>query len=292
VPTRSRSSWAKRALALALGSVLGLCVLELGVRWLLGDVDRARLARDFGSGYGAVPADSWIFDFAIDPRVHQAVELRGQRVTLPKPAGQTRVLVLGDSATEGAFVAREQAYPERLASLLHERGERGVVVLNAGVWGMTTIDELRLLEDKLLPLAPDVVVLGLFVALPERGGEAAADRFLVGFLLVAISAILLNVLCMTIRVMPDEITIHFGRTFYFYSKHIGLDEVRRVEVIDYRPIAESGGWGIRWGKHEGQKARYYSARGARAVLLDTEKGLIIIGSPRPEMLAKAVTGAL
>jgi lysophospholipase L1-like esterase len=36
--------------------------------------------------------------------------------------------------------------------------------INAGVWGMTTIDALRLLEDKLLPLEPDAVVLGLFMA--------------------------------------------------------------------------------------------------------------------------------
>jgi hypothetical protein len=37
-------------------------------------------------------------------------------------------------------------------------------VINAGVWGMTTIDEYHLLKDKLLPLQPDVVVIGLFMA--------------------------------------------------------------------------------------------------------------------------------
>jgi hypothetical protein len=36
-------------------------------------------------------------------------------------------------------------------------------VINAGVWGMTTIDEYFLLKDKLLPLTPDVVVLGVFL---------------------------------------------------------------------------------------------------------------------------------
>lgn len=134
-------------------------------------------------------------------------------------------------------------------------------------------------------------VLGLFVALPEMGGEATAGRFLAGFTMVGISAILLNVLCMTVRVLPDEVTIHFGRTFYFYSKHIGMDEIRRVEVIEYQPIRESGGWGIRWGRHDGRKARYFSARGTRAVLLDTDKGLMIIGTPTPEKLAAAVAGA-
>ena len=135
-------------------------------------------------------------------------------------------------------------------------------------------------------------VSGLIIALPELCAEATAPRFFTGFTLVATSAGLLNILCMTIRVLPDEVTIHFGRTFYFYSKHIGIDEIRRVEVIEYRPIAESGGWGIRWGKHDCQKARYFSARGTQAVLLDTDKGLMILGSPAPDKLAAAIETAV
>lgn len=134
-------------------------------------------------------------------------------------------------------------------------------------------------------------VLGLVVALPRIGEEASAERFLAGFFLVGIAVILLNVLCMTIRVLPDEVTIHFGRTFFFYSKHIGVDEIRRVEIIEYQPVRESGGWGIRRGEHEGRKARYFSARGSRAVLLDTEKGVMILGSLNPDRLAAAIDQA-
>jgi hypothetical protein len=39
-----------------------------------------------------------------------------------------------------------------------------VQAINAGVWGMTNIDEYHLLEDKLLSLQPDIVVIGLFMA--------------------------------------------------------------------------------------------------------------------------------
>lgn len=131
---------------------------------------------------------------------------------------------------------------------------------------------------------------GLVVALPGSEG-ADAERFLAGFAMVGVAVVLLNVLCMTIRVLPDEITIHFGRTFFFYSKHIGIDEIRRVEVIEYRPIRESGGWGIRWGKHEGEKARYFSARGTQAVLLDTDKGLMILGTSNPQRVAHAIEQA-
>lgn len=134
-------------------------------------------------------------------------------------------------------------------------------------------------------------VAGVIIALPDRGGEASAARFLAGFSMVGVSVFLLNILSMTIRVLPDEITIHFGRTFYFYSKHIGIHEIRSVDVVEYQPIRESGGWGIRWGKHNGQKARYFSARGNRAVLMETEKGLMLLGSPDPEKLAAAIDEA-
>ena len=91
--------------------------------------------------------------------------------------------------------------------------------------------------------------------------------------------------------MPDEVSIHFGRSFFFYTVHIGLEDIRRVECISYRPIRESGGWGIRWGSHEGRKARYFSASGDKAVLIETDKRLMIIGSSNPEKLAAAIESA-
>lgn len=154
-----------RAAALLLGTLLALLVLELGLRITGYDGDRERSARAFDARYGDVPKDSWIFDFAIDPARHRAVELRGQVIPLAKPAHETRVLFIGDSATEGAFVTLEQSYPRRFEARMRERDPGTAIrAINAGVWGMTTLDELRLLEDKLLPLQPDAVVLGLFMA--------------------------------------------------------------------------------------------------------------------------------
>jgi lysophospholipase L1-like esterase len=156
---------AARASALLLGSVLGLLFLELGLRVVGYQGAAERTQRVFDPKFGTVNADSWIFGFAIDPKRHAAVDLRGQLIPLRKSAGETRVLFLGDSATEGAFVSLQQSYPLRWKQLLDQRdpGNR-VRAINAGVWGMTTIDEYHLLRDKLLPLRPDVVVVGLFMA--------------------------------------------------------------------------------------------------------------------------------
>ena len=155
----------RRVGALLVGLVVGGLLLEFGLRAFGRGGAGARVERVFDAAYGEVPRDSWIFDFAIDPTRHRAVDLRGQLIPLDKPAGETRVLFVGDSATEGAFVAPDAAYPRVFERLLTERTPpHRVRAINAGVWGMTTIDEYHLLRDKLLPLAPDVVIVGLFMA--------------------------------------------------------------------------------------------------------------------------------
>ncbi len=164
-PQRPRRRRRGRVLALLLGVLGGLLVLELGLRLIgyAGAGERTR--RAFDPKYATVEADSWIFDFEIDPARHHAVELRGQHIPLAKREGERRVLFLGDSATAGAFLELEQAFPARFEQLLRQRDpDTSVRAINAGVWGMTTIDAYHLLVDKLLPLQPDVVVLGLFMA--------------------------------------------------------------------------------------------------------------------------------
>jgi hypothetical protein len=150
----------RKASLLVFGCSCGLLLGEVALRLFGYAGDSERDHRVFEPRYGAVPKDSWIWNFEIDPRRHQAVDLRGQFVPLAKPPGEMRVLFIGDSATEGAFVEAAQAYPAVFGRAL----AGNVSAINAGVWGMTTIDEYHLLADKLLPLRPDVVVLGLFMA--------------------------------------------------------------------------------------------------------------------------------
>ncbi len=160
-----RVAHAKKLALVGLGCALGalLCELSLGVFGYVGASERARSV--FDARYGNVPRDSWIWSFAIDPRRHSGVDLLGQLVPLAKAPGETRVLFLGDSATQGAFVRLSQSYPLVFKARLDQRNPQNQVrVVNAGVWGMTTIDEYHLLADKLLPLHPDVVVVGLFMA--------------------------------------------------------------------------------------------------------------------------------
>ena len=78
-----------------------------------------------------------------------------------KPPGYRRLVFLGDSFTFGSGVVLEQTFVKQLAALLE--GWTDVPyrweVLNLGVPGYGTINEVESLEEKGLKYAPDVVIV-------------------------------------------------------------------------------------------------------------------------------------
>lgn len=116
----------------------------------------------------------------------------------------------------------------------------------------------------------------------DLSGVAAAGMGLPILLVV-------GVLRMTTLVTPTEVRVWFG-WIPAYRRILPIGTVARVEVVQYRPIADYGGWGIRHGP-DGE--RVLNARGNRGVRLHLVDGSrLLIGSQRPEELALAVEGAL
>ncbi len=89
---------------------------------------------------------------------------------------------------------------------------------------------------------------------------------------------------MRTRVTPEGVRVTFGMLGWIPFR-IAADQIRSVEPVTYRPLAEFGGWGIRFGR--GGK-RAYSARGDRGVRIQTPSREYLIGSQRPEALAHAL----
>jgi len=88
--------------------------------------------------------------------------LRGPEIG-PKPAGVRRVLALGDSFTFGHAVEASEAWPAVLQELLAARGGPRYEVVNAGIGGYGTGQQLLLYDELQSRVEPDLVVLGFAV---------------------------------------------------------------------------------------------------------------------------------
>jgi len=111
--------------------------------------------------------------FAADPRAYfdpgpsltyrtNSHGFRSREVPLAKPPGVARVLGLCDSFTFGRGVRRQDTFLAVLEQSLLEAG-RAVAVLNLGVTGYDTADEVGLLRGVGLDYAPDLVVICFFL---------------------------------------------------------------------------------------------------------------------------------
>lgn len=81
------------------------------------------------------------------------------QIPFEKPAGQTRILFLGDSCTFGYGVAHDEAFPHVVESMLRGKSGKEVECINAGVPGYTLFQGYRFLDTEGLHYEPDLVVL-------------------------------------------------------------------------------------------------------------------------------------
>jgi hypothetical protein len=85
--------------------------------------------------------------------------LRDREYASPKPASVVRLLMLGDSFTEGGGLILEHTVAKRVETALNARGCGAYEVVNAGVASYSPILEYLLLQRLLPVLEPDLVVL-------------------------------------------------------------------------------------------------------------------------------------
>ena len=103
-----------------------------------------------------IPDDAWPF-FGV---ISNSRSLReDHEIPEEKPAGQTRILFLGDSCTFGYGVAHDEAFPHVVESILREKSGGKVECINAGVPGYTLFQGYRYLATEGLRHQPDLVVL-------------------------------------------------------------------------------------------------------------------------------------
>ena len=84
-----------------------------------------------------------------------------------KPPGVFRILGLGDSFTFGQEVPREKTFLKKLEKRLNESGGIKYEVINMGMRGHNTVQELELFQKEGIKYHPDLVLLNFVINDPE-----------------------------------------------------------------------------------------------------------------------------
>lgn len=104
---------------------------------------------------------------------------RGEEIPAIKKPDETRILVLGDSITFGVSTPKEYTYVERLEEYLAAKLHYGPIrIINGGVEGIGTKDEIDILVNQGVAISPDIVVVSFYLNdgnLPDRLAAGLAN---------------------------------------------------------------------------------------------------------------------
>jgi len=155
-----------RFLMMVIGLFMGCLILELGLR--IGGVvySGSFYEEDIVRGWGLRPgAHGWAIG---EGKVYVRINsdgLRDRELPIQKPPGTLRIAVLGDSYVEGMNVSLEKTFPavvEREVSHCAAVKDRKAEVINFGVSGYGTAQELLTLREHVWKYNPDIVVLAFY----------------------------------------------------------------------------------------------------------------------------------
>jgi lysophospholipase L1-like esterase len=161
-----KSNWIPNLLVLSITSLLCLLVLEAAVRVI---EPKKVLREDFERpdpvfNHRFIPnarGNYKSLEFNVSYTIN-SIGLRDREISRNKPEGTKRVLILGDSFTEGNGVEAKDAFPQRLQALVDAAGlSTRWEVINAGEGSYSPLLEYLLLKKQLIDLEPNLVILAL-----------------------------------------------------------------------------------------------------------------------------------
>ncbi len=160
---------AQIALAL-LGVFLSLVMIEMGLRVFYPQYSGKPVQFHPVLGFSPIPNydDTYIWP-GHESVTHfhtNSLGFRDSEIHIPKPENVFRTLVLGDSMTFGIGVEEEEAFTEVIEKMLNDNAKAGDVryeVINAGVPGYSTAQELLQYRLYGQQLNPDLVILAFLV---------------------------------------------------------------------------------------------------------------------------------
>ncbi len=159
-----RPSRLTKLLVVVTSIVFALLLAEIGLR-VIGYTYPVFYTPDAARGYALRPCmQGWYRKEGAAYVSINCAGLRDRDHTTQKPPGTLRIAVVGDSYAEALQVSLEDAFwavMERKLQACPAFGGRKVEVLNFGVSGYGTAQELLTLEQQVWAYAPDVVLLAV-----------------------------------------------------------------------------------------------------------------------------------
>jgi lysophospholipase L1-like esterase len=167
-----RRRWLHRLVALALGLALGLGVAEVVSRiwWWSHPVEIHEYTLD-NPNYALLRLVTGPQRYEFVPGAEQydlkinALGFRDREYDEDKPAGVTRILVVGDSIVQGDSASDAVPLDHVMANAMEDAlnaaaGEPAYEVFSTGVAGYNVVQEVAFLKRRGLDLDPDLVVIG------------------------------------------------------------------------------------------------------------------------------------
>jgi GDSL-like Lipase/Acylhydrolase family len=159
---RNRKGLRKKLLLVLFGLLMGLLMSEVFLR-VIGYSYPIFYATDYYRGFSLRPGMAGHYQREGESEVRiNSDGLRDREHTKAKPADTVRIALLGDSFAEAMHVPMEQTFWSLLERKLQEcnlfPGKR-VEVINFGVSGYGTAQELMTLRQKVWDYSPDIVML-------------------------------------------------------------------------------------------------------------------------------------
>lgn len=153
-----------KLLLILTGILIGALIAEIGLR-IIGYSYPEFYQVDNSRGFALRPGmEGWYQKEGSSYVRINSDGLRDREHTRTKPADTMRIAVLGDSYAEAFQVPQEQAFWTVMATHLQgceNLGSKKVEVLNFGVSGYGTAQELITLREQVWQFSPDIVVLAL-----------------------------------------------------------------------------------------------------------------------------------
>lgn len=152
-----------------LGVFLSLVIVEILLRIFYPQYGGEPFQFDPVLGFSLKPDYDgiWRDHENLTPLRTNSMGFRDAEILVPKPRGVFRILVLGDSMTFGMGVEQEATFPDLLEEMLTGNRKAGQVrfeVINAGVPGYGTAQQLLQYRLYKQQLNPDLVILAFFVS--------------------------------------------------------------------------------------------------------------------------------